>query len=127
MVYNLQKFFFRPVSMSYFKHHVFFCTNRRQDGAACCADHDADALREYAKDQVKKLKLNGPGKCRINNAGCMDRCSQGPVIAVYPEGVWYTYKNQTDIDEIIEQHLQMGRVVERLRIWVGSLTASVQP
>lgn len=102
--------------MSFYKHHVFFCTNRREDGAACCADHDADALREYAKDQIKKLKLKGPGGCRINSAGCMDRCKMGPVIVAYPEGVWYTYHNRADIDEIIEQHLKNGRIVERLLI-----------
>ena len=60
--------------------------------------------------------MNGPGKCRINNAGCMDRCGKGPVLAVYPEGVWYTYADKNDIDEIIDQHLQHGRVVERLKI-----------
>ncbi|MGR9051906.1 MAG: (2Fe-2S) ferredoxin domain-containing protein [Gammaproteobacteria bacterium] len=102
--------------MSYFKHHVFFCTNQRDDGLACCGDHDADALRQYAKEKVKSLDLNGCGKCRINSAGCMDRCSRGPVMAVYPEGVWYTYTNQADVDEIIEQHLQNGRIVDRLKI-----------
>ena len=102
--------------MSFYKYHVFFCTNRRENGAACCADNDADALRDYAKDQIKKLKMKGPGKCRINSAGCMDRCNKGPVIVVYPEGVWYTYHDRADIDEIIEQHLQNGRIVERLRI-----------
>ena len=102
--------------MSYFKHHVFFCTNRREDGSACCADHDAESLREYAKEQVKNMKMNGRGKCRINSAGCMDRCAKGPVLAVYPEAVWYSYTNKADIDEIIEEHLQNGRIVERLKI-----------
>lgn len=102
--------------MSYYQYHVFFCTHQRENGAACCANHQALSVRDYAKDQVKKLKLSGPGKCRINNAGCMDRCSEGPVLAVYPEGVWYTYHNKADIDEIIEEHLQHGRIVERLKI-----------
>lgn len=102
--------------MSYYKHHVFFCTNQREDGRACCADHDAELLRDYAKEQIKALKLNGPGKCRINNAGCLDRCSKGPVIVVYPEAVWYTFKSKEDIDEIIREHLQHDRVVERLKI-----------
>lgn len=102
--------------MSYYKHHLFFCTNQRENGKTCCADQDAQALRDYAKEQTKKLKLKGPGKCRVNSAGCMDRCNKGPVLVVYPEGVWYTYANKADIDEIIEQHLQNGRVVERLKI-----------
>lgn len=102
--------------MNYYTRHVFFCTNQRDNGAACCADHDAQALCDYAKDQVKKLKLSGAGKCRINNAGCLDRCNKGPVMVIYPEGIWYTYKNKADIDEIIEKHLQHGIVVDRLRV-----------
>lgn len=102
--------------MSYYTYHVFFCTHQREDGAACCGNHDALALRDYAKEQIKNLKLTKSRKCRINNAGCMDRCSEGPVLVVYPEGVWYTYANKADIDEIIQEHLQHGRVVERLKI-----------
>jgi (2Fe-2S) ferredoxin len=101
---------------SYFKHHVFFCTNQRKDGEACCANHGADKLRGYAKDKIKSLKLNGEGKVRINSAGCLDRCDEGPVMVVYPEAVWYTYVDQEDIDEIVESHLKNGKVVERLKI-----------
>jgi (2Fe-2S) ferredoxin len=102
--------------MSYFEKHVFFCTNQRDDGQPCCANHDAQAMRDYAKGRIKKLDLNGPGKVRINSAGCLDRCGEGPVLVVYPEAVWYTYVDQADIDEIIERHLVGGEVVERLKI-----------
>jgi (2Fe-2S) ferredoxin len=102
--------------MSHFRYHVFFCCNQREPGATCCNNHGAQALRDYAKDRVKALKLNGPGKVRVNSAGCMDRCDDGPVIAVYPEGVWYTYVDKHDIDEIVDEHLVHGRIVERLRI-----------
>ena len=102
--------------MSYYQHHLFFCTNRREDGSQCCDQYGGRAMRDYMKKRCKELGLTGPGKARINTAGCMDRCDQGPVIAVYPEAVWYTYVDRADIDEIIEQHLQNGRVVERLRI-----------
>jgi (2Fe-2S) ferredoxin len=100
----------------HFSHHVFFCCNQRKNGSACCEDHGASELRAYAKDRVKQLGLSGEGKTRINQAGCLDRCELGPVLVVYPEGVWYTYVDRSDIDEIIEQHLQQGRVVERLRV-----------
>ncbi len=102
--------------MSYYKHHVFFCCNQRKNGEACCADHDAQGMRDYAKKQVKELKLAGKGQVRINQAGCLDRCEEGPVIVVYPEEVWYTYVDKSDIDEIIEEHLVNGRIVDRLRI-----------
>ena len=101
---------------SHFKHHVFFCTNKRTNGNASCEDHGADALRDYAKGKVKALGLAGEGKVRINNAGCLDRCNQGPVMVVYPEAVWYTFVDQEDVDEIIESHLQQGKVVDRLKI-----------
>ena len=102
--------------MSHYKHHVFFCCNQREPGENCCQNHQADALRGYAKDRVKVLGLAGKGKVRVNKAGCLDRCDEGPVIVVYPEEVWYTYVDKADIDEIVEEHLKHGRVVERLRI-----------
>jgi len=102
--------------MSFYRHHVFFCTNKRDAPEACCACHNAHAMRDYAKSRVKSLGLAGEGKVRVNQAGCLDRCEEGPCIVVYPEGVWYTYVDKQDIDEIVEEHLVNGRVVERLRI-----------
>ena len=102
--------------MSYYRHHVFFCVNQRDEGHECCNQHDAEGIRGYAKDCIKKLNLSGKGKVRINLAGCLDRCSEGPVLVVYPDNVWYTYIDKNDIDEIISEHIQHGRVVERLKI-----------
>jgi (2Fe-2S) ferredoxin len=102
--------------VSYYAHHVFFCCNQRRNAEACCADHGAQDLRDYAKSKVKSLNIAGKGKVRINQAGCLDRCEEGPVMVVYPEEVWYTYVDKDDIDEIIEEHLVNGRIVDRLRI-----------
>lgn len=102
--------------MSYYRYHVFFCINQREDGRACCANHGSPSLRDYAKERVKALGLAGKDGVRVNTAGCLDRCEEGPVIVVYPEGTWYTYVDREDIDEIIDEHLVHGRVVERLRI-----------
>ena len=102
--------------MSHFKHHVFFCCNQREPGANCCNNQGAQDLRDYAKKKVKALGLAGEGKVRINQAGCLDRCDEGPVLVVYPEAVWYTYVDREDIDEIVSEHLQHGRVVDRLKI-----------
>ena len=74
-------------------------------------------MRDYAKARSKELKLAGKGGVRINSAGCLDRCSEGPVLVIYPQEVWYNYVDQKDIDEIIEEHLVNDRVVERLVIW----------
>ena len=100
--------------MSYYKHHVFFCLNQRTNGEACCADHAAQAAFDHCKKRVKAEGLAGPGQVRVNKAGCLDRCAGGPVAVVYPEGTWYTYVDQADLDEIVDKHLGQGQVVERL-------------
>lgn len=102
--------------MSYYRHHVFFCTNERGEGEGCCQDFGARQMRDYAKAQVKARGLSGKGGVRVNTAGCLDRCAEGPVIVVYPDETWYTFVDREDIDEIIEEHLLHGRPVERLRI-----------
>jgi (2Fe-2S) ferredoxin len=100
----------------FYSRHVFFCTNLRDDGRAACGDHGARRLRDYTKARVRELGLDAPGGVRVNMAGCLGRCGQGPVIVIYPEGVWYRYQDVRDLDEIIERHLQKGEIVERLRI-----------
>lgn len=104
--------------MAYYERHIFFCTNDRGAGAErpSCNRCGSAGYRDYAKKQIKKLDLSGPGKVRVNKAGCLDRCEEGPVCVVYPEAVWYTYVDEEDIDEIIESHLVNGKPVERLKI-----------
>ena len=102
--------------MSFYQHHVFFCTNQREKGETCCNNRGAQEVRAYAKDRIKALGLNGAGKVRINSAGCLDRCDDGPVLVIYPDETWYTYVDKEDIDEIIDEHIMHGRIVERLKI-----------
>ena len=58
--------------------------------------------------------------CSLKESGgniiCLDRCDQGPVMVIYPEAVWYTYVDKEDVEEIIQEHLVNGRIVERLKI-----------
>ena len=98
--------------MSYFQHHVFFCCNRREDGGACCEDHQAERMLMHAKQKIAALGLSH--KIRINRAGCLGLCDRGPVVVVYPDAVWYSYKNEQDVDEIINEHLLHNRPVSRL-------------
>ncbi|RYF38368.1 MAG: (2Fe-2S) ferredoxin domain-containing protein [Comamonadaceae bacterium] len=99
---------------SYYERHIFFCLNQRESGEDSCANHRAQQGFDRCKSQVKAAGLAGPGKVRVNKAGCLDRCAGGPVAVVYPEAVWYTYVDAHDIDEIVESHLKNGQVVERL-------------
>jgi len=104
------------IPMGYYQHHVFFCCNQREPPERCCASNDALAMQQYAKQRVKALGQAGKDRVRVNKAGCLDRCEEGPVIVVYPDDVWYTYVDKEDIDEIIDRHIVGGEIVERLRI-----------
>ena len=98
----------------YYARHIFFCLNQRTNGEDCCANHGAQAAFDHCKARVKAEGLAGVGQVRVNKAGCLDRCAGGPIAVVYPEAVWYSYVDKSDIDEIVESHLRDGKVVERL-------------
>ena len=68
------------------------------------------------KSRAKEL---GISDVRVNNAGCLERCEFGPTMVIYPDGVWYRYDSQADIDEILESHIIADRPVERLMLKDG--------
>ena len=94
----------------FFEKHVFCCINKRPDSNP----KDSEKLQTELKIKIKVLKLNK--KIRINKSGCLDRCESGPVMVIYPEGIWYSFKNSEDIDEILNSHLLNNKIVERLKI-----------
>jgi (2Fe-2S) ferredoxin len=101
----------------FYEHHVFICMNQRAPGErVCCANAGAATAQKHAKKRIKALGLNNPGQVRINQSGCLERCEEGPVMVVYPQGTWYTYFDNSDIDEIIDTHIVGGKIVERLKI-----------
>jgi (2Fe-2S) ferredoxin len=98
----------------YYKKHIFFCINQKDNGKACCQDHDASFFRDYAHQRLSELGLIGAGLYRVNKSGCLGRCELGPILVVYPDEIWYTYESREDIDEIIDSHLLNGKIVQRL-------------
>ena len=99
----------------FYQTHVFCCLNERVPGhpRGCCKEKGSEPLRAYMKKRVGELNLE---RVRINQALCLDRCELGPNLVIYPEGTWYTYANEADIDEIIQTHLVEGGRVERLML-----------
>lgn len=100
--------------MGYYRFHIFFCTNERSNGKRCCQDIGAEKMCQYAKQRIKALGLSGKGGIRVSRSGCLGRCAEGPVVVIYPEGIWYTYSSKEDIDEIIFEQVRNGRQIERL-------------
>lgn len=94
--------------MSYYTKHLFVCVNQRPEGEQCCQASGGDKLFAYAKERIKALGLAGKGRIRVNKAGCLGRCEEGPIMVIYPEGAWYHIESKQDIDTIIERHLLEG-------------------
>ena len=100
----------------YYARHVFFCCNQRDTGNPGCGSYGAEAAAAHCKQRLKDLGLHGPGQARVSRAGCLGRCSAGPVAVVYPEGVWYSYVDLADVNEIVDTHLRDGQIVTRLLV-----------
>jgi (2Fe-2S) ferredoxin len=69
-------------------------------------------LQELFKKEVFERGLKKVA--RANKSGCLDLCAKGPVVVIYPEGVWYAIRTREDVLEIIEKHLERGERVQRL-------------
>jgi (2Fe-2S) ferredoxin len=110
--------------MANFEHHVFVCMNERDKSAArpSCGNEHAKKLRDALKDAVKDAGMKD--RVRVNQSGCLDQCEHGPVVVVYPEGVWYGRVRPRDAEEIVEEHLMGGRPVERLRLAEGCVNTT---
>ena len=105
-------------SPPFYSAHIFCCTNLRDPSKrVSCGGQHADKLRDYLKDRVKDA---GIPSARVNTAGCFNRCELGPVMVIYPEGVWYHYETHEDVDEIVREHLVRGKTVERLLLPAGT-------
>lgn len=96
--------------------HIFCCVNQRPNThrRGCCADKGALSLANYMC-RLSMVKANDR-RIRVNLAGCLNACEYGPVMVIYPEGYWYRYETEADIEEILQQHVIRGIPVERLML-----------
>mgnify|MGYP002623436713 CR=1 FL=1 len=90
-----------------FERHVFVCVSGKTCPGQGAAELHA-ALKGLAIERCGKIAV------RVNQSGCLAQCGHGPMIAVYPENVWYAGVTLGDVEEIVDEHLVHGRPVERL-------------
>lgn len=81
-------------------------------GGTGCMASDSQIMIDLLKAKVKELKMDD--EVSVIKTGCFGFCGQGPIIKVQPDNVFYVKVKTTDIDEIFEEHIIKGRVVERL-------------
>jgi (2Fe-2S) ferredoxin len=97
--------------------HIFVCTNQRppEHPRGCCSARGSEEIREAFKQEIISRGLKG--KVRANAAGCLDHCETGPTVVIYPEGCWYRVQTAADVKEIMEKHIEGGKIVSRLAIY----------
>jgi (2Fe-2S) ferredoxin len=94
--------------MGQYKHHVFVCTS-----GGTCPGQGSDLVFAALKKGAAAAGLQNI--VRVNHAGCMGQCGNGPMVAVYPEAIWYAHVDVAGAEEILRRHLIGGRLVEQYR------------
>jgi (2Fe-2S) ferredoxin len=96
-----------------YRHHVFACHTQRPPGhpRGSCGAAGAQPLWDRMGKALEAARLTDIG---FTAAGCLGFCKAGPLLVVYPEGVWYRPTTPEDIDEIVESHFKNGKRVDRL-------------
>ena len=92
--------------MPHYRRHVLVC-----QGTGCLSSGSTGVLKSLETEIAAQGLAN---EVRVVKSGCFGFCMQGPVMIVYPEGVFYTRVHPQDVPEIVEQHLKGGKTVERL-------------
>lgn len=104
----------------YYDIHLFVCENRRDGAGSRSCGVSADAFSQsavrYLRGLLREHGVYEKTRIRINRAGCFNRCEEGPVLVIYPEGAWYTYRSEADLAEIIHSHIINNAPVPRLAL-----------
>lgn len=94
--------------MEPYSRHVFVCT-----GGFCSPDRAGRGLYAMLPGLLQREGLLfGPGRVKRGETPCLGVCSGGPIVVVYPDGIWYGGVTPELLERIVVEHLRDGRVVE---------------
>ncbi len=98
--------------MEPFRYHVFVCTQEKPEGVTSCPSNGSLRVLQALERELDTSRLDK--EVQVTTCGCLGLCDDGPIMITYPEGVWYHKVKEEDVAEIVNSHLQSGRVVSRL-------------
>lgn len=93
------------------RYHIFWCRGPR------CTALGADRLAHHLREQLKAHKLLQDDRVLMAQSGCLYPCNLGPVLVVYPDGVWYGGLDEAIIDRIVEEHFCAHQIVQEAVIY----------
>ena len=97
-----------------YDYHIFVCANQKAEGKKCCGEESGMEAVKFLREEVRKMETGK--KIRVQRAGCLDLCSKGPALVIYPEGCFYRFQQPGDLSLIADQHLCKGKKVDSLLI-----------
>jgi len=94
--------------MEPYARHVLVCV-----GGFCSPSREGRALYSLlARLLEREGLLFGASRVKRGETPCLGVCAGGPIVVVYPEGVWYAGVTPALLERIVVEHLRDGKVVE---------------
>ncbi|WP_299410776.1 ferredoxin [Acaryochloris sp. IP29b_bin.148] len=113
---NLQKTV-QALGLAHIQRHIFICADQTVD--KCCDKASSIEAWAYLKQRLRELQLDQPtdaGCVFRTKANCLRVCQKGPIMVIYPDGVWYHSATPEVIERILQEHVLGNQIVSEFML-----------